>query len=90
MRVHVEARLDYDFPERVESLLQIEAAVADDQTVIEETLTFDPPLDFTRRDDPASGERRVAFEHQGGLSIVYAATVEIGRASCRERVWTVV
>ena len=77
MRVHVEARLDYDFPERVESLLQIEAAVADDQTVIEETLTFDPPLVFVRRDDPASGERRVAFEHQGRLSIVYAATVEI-------------
>ena len=69
MRVHVEARLDYDFPEQAESLLQIEAAVADDQAVVEETLTFDPPLTFTRRDDPATGERRVAFTHQGRLSI---------------------
>ncbi|CAN5293949.1 transglutaminase family protein [soil metagenome] len=77
MRVHVEARLDYDFPHQAESLLQIEAAVADDQTVVEETLTFDPPLTFKRRDDPATGERRVAFTHQGHLSIVYAATVEI-------------
>jgi len=77
MRVRVEARLDYDFPQRAESLLQIEAAVADDQTVVEEALTFDPPVTFTRRDDPLSGERRVAFEHQGRLSIVYAATVEI-------------
>ncbi len=77
MRVHVEARLDYDFPEQAESLLQIETAVADDQAVVEETLTFDPPLTFTRRDDPATGERRVAFTHQGHLSIVYAATVEL-------------
>ncbi|MFZ0267928.1 transglutaminase-like domain-containing protein [Caulobacter sp.] len=77
MRVHVEARLDYDFPERVESLLQIEAAVADDQTVLDEQLTFDPPLTFVRRDDPVSGERRVAFEHQGRLAIAYTATVEI-------------
>jgi transglutaminase-like putative cysteine protease len=77
MRVHVEARLDYDFPEHVESLLQIEAAVADDQTVLDERLTFDPPLSYIRRDDPVSGERRVAFEHQGRLAITYAATVEI-------------
>jgi transglutaminase-like putative cysteine protease len=77
MRVHVEARLDYDFPERSESLLQIEVAVADDQTVVEEHLTFDPPLAFTRRDDPATGERRVAFTCQGRVEILYSATVEI-------------
>jgi transglutaminase-like putative cysteine protease len=77
MRVHVEARLDYDFPKQVESLLQIEAAVADDQTVLDERLTFDPPVTITRRDDPATGERRVAFACQGRLSIAYNATVEI-------------
>ena len=79
MRVRIEARLDYDFPERVESLLQIEAAVADDQTVVEEQLDFDPPLAFIRRDDPATGERRVAFTHQGRLSITYRATVQTNR-----------
>ena len=77
MRVRIETRLDYDFPVRAESLLQIEAAVASDQTVVEERLTFDPPLTFVRRDDPVSGERRVAFEHQGRLAIAYSATVEI-------------
>jgi transglutaminase-like putative cysteine protease len=77
MRVRIETRLDYDFPRRVECLLQIEAAMASDQTVVEERLTFDPPLTFVRRDDPVSGERRVAFEHQGRLAIAYAATVEI-------------
>lgn len=77
MRVRIETRLDYDFPVRAESLLQIEAAVASDQTVVEERLTFDPPLTFVRRDDPVSGERRVAFEHQGRLAIAYTATVEI-------------
>lgn len=77
MRVHVETRLDYDFPEEAESLLQIEAALADDQVVVDERLTFDPPLAVTRRDDPASGERRVAFTHQGRLAVAYDATVEI-------------
>jgi transglutaminase-like putative cysteine protease len=77
MRVRIEARLDYDFPERVESLLQIEAAVADDQTVVEERLSFDPPLEITRRDDPATGERRVVFTRQGRLAIAYDAVVEI-------------
>ena len=77
MRVRLETRLDYDFPERVESLLQIEAAVADDQTVVEERLVFDPPVQVTRRDDPVSGERRVAFTHQGRLAIAYDAVVEI-------------
>jgi transglutaminase-like putative cysteine protease len=77
MRVRIETRLDYDFPERVESLLQIEAAVADDQTVVDERLAFDPPIQVTRRDDPATGERRVAFTHQGRLAIAYDAEVEI-------------
>lgn len=77
MRVRVEARLDYDFPERAESLLQIEAAAADDQAVVEERLRFDPPVTITRRDDPATGERRVAFTHRGRLAIAYDATVEI-------------
>jgi transglutaminase-like putative cysteine protease len=77
MRVRIETRLDYDFPERVESLLQIEAAVADDQTVVEERLSFDPPVEITRRDDPATGERRVIFTHQGRLAIAYDAVVEI-------------
>ena len=77
MRVRIETRLDYDFPERAESLLQIEAAVASDQTVIEERLSFDPPVEVTRRDDPATGERRVAFTHQGRLAIAYDAVVEI-------------
>ena len=77
MRVRIETRLDYDFPERAESLLQIEAAIASDQTVVEERLSFDPPVEITRRDDPATGERRVAFTHQGRLAIAYDAVVEI-------------
>jgi transglutaminase-like putative cysteine protease len=77
MRVRIETRLDYDFPERVESLLQIQAAVADDQMIVEERLSFDPPVQITRRDDPATGERRVIFTHQGRLVVAYDAVVEI-------------
>jgi transglutaminase-like putative cysteine protease len=77
MRLHVETRLDYDFPDRAESLLHLEAAQADDQAVISERLSFDPPIAFVRRDDPLTGERRVAFTHQGRLAISYDAEVEV-------------
>ncbi|MDB5456681.1 MAG: transglutaminase domain protein [Caulobacter sp.] len=77
MRLHVEARLDYDFPERSESLLHLEPSRADDQSVIRERLSFDPPIAFVRRDDPLTGERRVAFTHQGRLAIAYEAEVEV-------------
>jgi len=77
MRVRIETRLDYDFPERAESLLHIEAALSGDQTVIDERLAFDPPVAAVRRDDPTTGERRLAFTHQGRLAIAYDAEVEI-------------
>jgi hypothetical protein len=44
MRLHVEARLDYDFPEEVESLLHLEVAHGPGQAILAESLTFDPPL----------------------------------------------
>lgn len=77
MRLQVEARLDYFFPEQAESLLHLELAHVRGQDIIDESLSLDPPIAWTRLDDPATGERRIAFRHQGPLKIVYAATVEI-------------
>jgi transglutaminase-like putative cysteine protease len=77
MRLHVEARLDYDFPEDVEALLHLEVAHGPDQTIVAENLTFDPPIAHARLDDPATGERRVVFRHRGGLKVTYVAMVDL-------------
>lgn len=77
MRLHVDARLDYEFPRDVETILHLEAAHGADQTVLDETLTFDPPVNWSRLDDPTTGERRVIFRHQGPLKIVYLASVDL-------------
>lgn len=77
MRLHVEARLDYFFPYDAESILHLELAQAADQTIVAESLDFDPPIAWARLDDPATGERRVVFRHQGPLKIAYAATVDL-------------
>ncbi len=58
MRVRIERGWIYDFRVRAESLLQIEAAIAVDQTVVEERLVFDPPDLFVRPRRPA--QRRTA------------------------------
>jgi transglutaminase-like putative cysteine protease len=77
MRLHVDARLDYDFPREAETLLHLEAAHGPDQAIVSESLTFDPPVDWARLDDPTTGERRVIFRHQGPLKIVYLASVDL-------------
>jgi len=77
MRLHVEARLDYDFPQDVESLLHLEVAHEAGQTIVAESLTFDPPIAHARLDDPATGERRVVFRHQGSLKMTYVAMVDL-------------
>lgn len=77
MRLHVEARLDYDFPEEVEALLHLEVAHEPGQAILAESLTFDPPIAHARLDDPATGERRVIFKHQGPLKATYVAMVDL-------------
>jgi len=77
MRLQFEPRLDYDFPESLASLLYLEAAYDDGQLVGAESLTFDPPIPWVRRDDAETGERRVAFTHQGRLKIAYDVEVEV-------------
>ena len=77
MRLHVEARLDYDFIGEVESLLHLEVAQSPGQTIVTESLVLDPPIAWSRLDDPATGERRVVFTHQGPLQITYLATVDL-------------
>ena len=77
MRLHVETRLDYHFAREAEAVLHLELAHGPDQTILTESLTFDPPIPWTRLDDPTTGERRVAFRGLGDVRIGYAATVDL-------------
>ena len=52
------AELTYDFAERCEVLLLLEAAHGPDQTVHSEQLDLTPAADLARLDDGATGERR--------------------------------
>lgn len=77
MKLHVEARLRYQFAQPCEVLLLLEAARSHDQAVLEETLSINPAADQARLDCSVSGERRLVFNAQGDVEIAYDATVEV-------------
>lgn len=77
MKLSVRSRLEYHFEQPSEVLLLVEAAHSPDQKVLRESLVFDPPIEHTRIDDPATGERRVVFTGHGRLVIDYSADVEL-------------
>lgn len=74
----VVADLVYAFAEPTEVLLLIEAAQNERQQVLEESLILSSGAPLTRRDDPATGERRVVFTADGEVRIAYRATVAVG------------
>ncbi len=77
MRFAVEASLTYDFAAPCEVLLLVEAAHGPDQAVRSEALTFWPPVDAVRVDDPVTFERRTVFTASGRVNALYRAEVEI-------------
>lgn len=80
MQLQVEARLDYDFHGPVEALLHLEVAHWPGQRILSEQLSLDPPIAWSRQDDPATGERRLVFAHAGPLKITYQALVDLDPA----------
>ncbi|TAJ71403.1 MAG: transglutaminase family protein [Phenylobacterium sp.] len=77
MRFHIQAGLTYDFAERCEVLLLLEAARGPDQAVHRERLTLTPAADLARLDDSLTGERRAVFTAQGRVALRYEADVEV-------------
>jgi len=77
MWLHLDARLDYDFPGQSETLLLLEAARGPDQAVHSEQLTVTPTAELQRLDDSLTGERRCIFLARGRVQIAYQATVEV-------------
>lgn len=77
MRFQIQAEMTYDFAERCEVLLLLEAAHGPDQTVHRERLDMTPAADLARLDDSATGERRGVFTAQGRVQLRYEAEVEV-------------
>jgi transglutaminase-like putative cysteine protease len=77
MRLSIDARLLYRFPQACEVLLLVEAARSPDQTVLSESLVLTPDAPVTRLDDPVTGERRLVFQAEGEVDILYQAQVEV-------------
>ena len=77
MKVDVQAQLTYAFAEPAEVLLALEAAHGGDQVVQQEQLILLPALEITRKDDPASGQRRVVFQARGEVQAYYEARVDV-------------
>jgi transglutaminase-like putative cysteine protease len=77
MRFQIQAELTYDFAERCEVLLLLEAARGPDQAVHRERLAVTPAADVARLDDSLTGERRAVFTAQGRVELRYEADVEV-------------
>lgn len=93
MRLHVRACLDYEFPDRTEAIVSIQASVCPDQTILSESLTIEPyaPIVQDRADE--RGERRFRAVFSGRRRITYEALVDNGHRialprSARQHGWT--
>lgn len=80
MLFEVESSLTYDFAQPCEVLLLVEAAHGFGQAVISDALTFWPPVDTVRIDDPVTGERRTVYAAAGRVNALYRARVEVAHA----------
>lgn len=81
MLFEVEASLTYDFAAPCEVLLLVEAAHGHGQEIISDALTFWPPVESVRIDDPVTGERRTVFVAAGRVNALYRARVDVKSAN---------
>ena len=81
MKLQIHSRLDYDFPQATDILVQVEAAMIPEQTV--ERAWIDLPVveHFARVPGEDTIGDRIWLRHQGKLIVDYTATVSINRIS---------
>lgn len=76
IRVGIDNELSYNVLQPSDFVFNIEAARNQYQRIIEETLSFDPPLPFEQFTDPLLGNRFVRIRaNPGTLKVSYRATV---------------
>ncbi|PZN92350.1 MAG: transglutaminase family protein [Alphaproteobacteria bacterium] len=77
MRVQVQSRLAYEFPEPTETIAAILAAHAPGQIVESETLTLSDGVRLAESTDPVSGARLLRGPLNGRVTLGYTAVVRI-------------
>jgi transglutaminase-like putative cysteine protease len=79
MKLSITAELDYDIPCEADLLLQLEAAIIPEQTVIKAFIDLPPVVHFARVTGHDMIGERIWLRLQGSLRVRYNATVEINR-----------
>ena len=78
MKLRVRAKLVYRFDPPTDAIYKIQAARGPGQVVIEETLTFDPPVQAHEDTDAEFGARTLRAHVAGEVTVIYEATVDNG------------
>jgi len=79
MKLSISAELDYDIPDDCDLLLQVEAAIIPEQTVIDAHIDLPPSEHFARIPGHDSIGDRIWMKMQGHLKVRYTATVAVHR-----------
>jgi transglutaminase-like putative cysteine protease len=79
MKLSISAELDYQIPDTCDLLLQLEAAIIPEQTVIQAHIDLPPTEHFVRVSGHDSIGERIWLRLGGSLKVHYTATVEINR-----------
>ncbi len=79
MRVQVQSRLSFNFPEPTETIAAIMAAHAPGQIVEDENFTVSGGVRLAESLDPVSGARLLRGSMNGPVTLEYSAIVRIGR-----------
>ncbi|OGN48019.1 MAG: transglutaminase [Caulobacterales bacterium RIFCSPHIGHO2_01_FULL_67_30] len=78
MKLRVRAELVYRFDPPTDAIYKIQVAHWPGQDILEETLTFDPPVEFHEDEDVDFGARTLRCHVEGEVTLTYEAVVENG------------
>jgi len=79
MKLSITAELDYDIPDESDLLLQLEAAIIPEQTIVQAHIDLPQVKHFARVEGHDAVGDRVWLRLQGPLKVRYTSTVEVNR-----------
>lgn len=79
MRIQIDAKLDYNFPQPADVLLALKARPLSDQTIVSDSLDIQGNADLGFLVDADESDTRCWMAAAGPVSIHYTATVDVNR-----------
>lgn len=83
MKLAIKAELDYDIPQEADLLLQLEAAMIPEQTVLKAHIELPPTQHFARVPGHDTIGDRLWLRMQGNLKVRYQALVQVNRLTAK-------